>query len=65
MTVVPLLNDQPVTAKGDRPSHDLVEVIQRLVAAIRAVGAVPAPTGGATVDTEARAALAAIVAAVG
>ena len=31
MSAKPLQPFQPVTAKGDRPSLDLVEVIQRLV----------------------------------
>lgn len=31
MTAKPLLPQQPVTAKGDAPSRDLVEVIQRIV----------------------------------
>ena len=58
---------QPVTAKGDLPSRELVEVIQllvgdlrRLTARVNAIGAVAAPTGGATVDAQARTAINAI-----
>lgn len=44
MTTRLLLPTQPVTQKGDRPSRDLVEIIQRLVAAVNAGGG----GGGAT-----------------
>lgn len=40
MTAVPLMPDQPVTQKGDRPSRELVEIIQRLVRQVSAGGAV-------------------------
>jgi hypothetical protein len=33
--MTPLLPQQPVTAKGDLPSQDLVETIQRLVRKVR------------------------------
>ncbi|MCV2448887.1 hypothetical protein [Paracoccus sp. DMF] len=35
MKAKPLLLQQPVTAKGDMPSQDLVQVIQQLVATLR------------------------------
>jgi hypothetical protein len=67
MTVKPLLPQQTVTASGLAPSRDLVEIIQRLVLAVNALearldaaAAVANATGGATVDTQARAQLAAI-----
>lgn len=31
MSVQPLNLSQPITQKGDKPSRDLVEIIQRLV----------------------------------
>lgn len=67
MTVRLLLPKQPVTESGDLPSRELVEIVQRLVIAVQALqarldalGDVDAPTGGATVDAEARAAIDAI-----
>jgi chemotaxis receptor (MCP) glutamine deamidase CheD len=77
MTVKPLLPQQPVTAKGDAPSRDLIEIIQRLVreletqgaalaalqAKVAAAAAVANAAGGATIDVQARAQLAAIRAA--
>ena len=70
MTARPLLPDQPVTAKGELPSRDLVEIIQRLVLAVGAVdaklaaiAAVASPAGGGTVDAQARTAIDAIRAA--
>ncbi len=67
MKVKPLLPQQYATAEGQHPSPELVEVIQRLVArvdelsaVIEAIRAVPEPTGGGTVDAEARAAINAI-----
>lgn len=72
MTAKPLLWSQPVTDKGDRPSRELVEVIQRLVADVEAmsaklaaIAALSDASGGATVDAEARAAIAAILDAAG
>ena len=44
MTARRLLPTQPITQKGDLPSRDLVEVIQRLVSAVGAGG------GGAVSD---------------
>lgn len=35
MTPVPLLPTQPATQKGDTPSRELLEVIDRLVAKVR------------------------------
>lgn len=62
-----LLPQQAVTAAGDLPSAALVEIIQRLVLEVEALGgrldaiaAVAAPTGGATVDAQARTAINAI-----
>ena len=67
MKVIPLNSDQPATIKGDLPSRELVEVLQRLVGEVKAMqarfdamNAVAAPVGGATVDAEARAAINAI-----
>lgn len=52
---------QPVTAKGELPSMQLVQIIQRLEARIATleahIRAIPAPTGGATQDAEARASI--------
>lgn len=70
MTAKPLLPQQTVTMKGDAPSRDLVEIIQRLVETVNgletkiaAAAAVANAAGGGTVDTQARAQLAAIKAA--
>jgi len=67
-----LLPQQAVTAAGDLPSAALVEIIQRLVLEVEALGsrldaiaAVAAPTGGATVDAQARTAINAIRTAAG
>lgn len=67
MRVRQLQSGQPVTQGGDLPSMELVEIIQRLTGAVTvlqarldALGDVPEPTGGATVDAEARAAINAI-----
>ena len=66
--VLPLLIGQRATAEGAHASPELVEVVQRLVAAVEelqgqtaAIAAVAKPTGGATVDAEARAAVDAII----
>lgn len=63
----PLLPQQPITGKGDLPSREMVEIIQRLVNEVRslqerldAIAAVAAPVGGATIDTQARTAINAI-----
>lgn len=40
MTAKPLLPQQPVTAKGDAPSRELIEVIQRIVKDTLALNAV-------------------------
>lgn len=63
----PLFPNQPVTQRGDAPSRELVEIIQRLVTEVEtlqakmdAIGAVTAPTGGATIDSQARTAINAI-----
>ena len=62
-----LLPDQAATIGGEKPSQELVEIIQRLVIAVRelqefrdGVASVAEPTGGGTVDAEARAAINAI-----
>lgn len=67
MRVRPLQSTQPATVKGDLPSQELVEVIQRLTGAVTvlqdrldALGDVAAPVGGATIDAEARTAINAI-----
>lgn len=39
MTVKPLLIGQPVTAKGDMPSAELVQVIQQLVREVNKLAA--------------------------
>lgn len=53
--------NQPVTQNGDRPSLELVQVIQELsrqLTAIQdAIRAIPEPTGGSVIDVEARAAI--------
>ena len=66
--MTPLLPQQPVTAKGDLPSRELHEVIDRLVrivtaheAKLQAIAAILDPAGGATVDAQARTAIAAII----
>jgi hypothetical protein len=62
-----LLPEQPVTVSGERPSAELVEIVQRLAVAVGelqgrldALNAVASPIGGGTVDAEARAAIDAI-----
>lgn len=67
MKTRPLQSGQAVTARGDLPSMELVEVIQRLTVAVTALqarldalNAVAEPVGGGTVDAEARAAINAI-----
>lgn len=61
---------QTIISGDGKPSPALIEVMDRLVrrvsaleARLNAIAAVAAPTGGATTDTEARAAIAAILAA--
>lgn len=53
--------NQPVTVKGDAPSAVLIQIIQTLAARVDAleahIRATPSPTGGTTVDTQARAAI--------
>lgn len=68
----PLFPNQPVTTRGDLPSLDLIEVIQRLSSEVQslraqmdAIAAVSAPAGGGTVDSEARTAINAIRSAAG
>lgn len=68
--MTPLFPNQPVTLKGDAPSRELIEVIQRLTdevtslrAKMDAIGAVTAPTGGATIDSQARTAVSAVITA--
>lgn len=64
MRTRPLLPDQPVTTGGERPSAELVEIIQRLSIAVTELqdrlNGVAEPVGGATVDAEARTAINAI-----
>lgn len=72
MKTKPLMPMQPATQRGERASPDLLEVIDRLHRAVEelqgkldAIAAVTAPSGGATVDAESRAAISAIIAAAG
>lgn len=72
MTAKPLLRDQPATRDGAAASDALLEVIQILVREVNrlggrldAIAAVAAPAGGATVDAQSRAAIAAMLAAAG
>jgi hypothetical protein len=71
MTAKPLLRDQAATRDGSMASDALLEVIQilvrdvnRLSARLDAVAAITGPTGGATVDSQSRTAINAIIAAV-
>jgi hypothetical protein len=66
--MTPLLPQQPVTAAGDLPSrefHEAFDAMVRIVSAheakFRAIAAILDPAGGATVDAQARAAIAAII----
>lgn len=66
-----LLQHQSVIEAGGTASLELLEVLQRQADAIReiqgkleAIAAVASPSGGSTVDAEARAAIGAILAAV-
>lgn len=68
----PLFPNQPVTRKGDAPSQELIEVIHRLAGEVQSlrdqmdgIAAVTSPSGGATVDSEARTAIDAIRTAAG
>lgn len=77
MRAKPLLRDQPITQDGTKASTEALEVIQiltRLVNALQdridvqdakfaAIAATAAPTGGATVDSQSRTAINAIIAA--
>jgi len=77
MRAKPLLRDQPITQDGTKASTEALEVIQiltRLVntlqdridvqdAKFAAIAATSAPTGGATVDSQSRTAINAIIAA--
>lgn len=64
MKTVQLLPDQAITLGGERPSPELVEIIQRLVLTVNRLEArlnnTPEPSGGAVVDAQARAAINAI-----
>lgn len=70
MKTKPLLRDQPVTRDGKLASDGLLEVVQtlsrevnRLSDKLALIAAITAPTGGATVDSQSRTAIAAIIAA--
>lgn len=63
-----LLLDQQIVSDAGKPTLELVEILQRLEGAVRelqdfqaGVANVTKPTGGATVDAEARTAIDAIV----
>lgn len=52
-----------LTAEGQLVLQDLARRIEELEAALNALANIPAPTGGAMIDAEARAAIADIIAA--
>lgn len=72
MTARKLQFNQQIVMPDGKPTRDMVEIIQRIVndldaanAKLAAIAALADPAGGVTVDTEARAAIAAILDAAG
>ena len=70
MKAKPLMKDQPVTQDGRKASAELLEIVQILAREVNAlqgklaaVAAVAPPSGGATVDSQSRAAITAVIAA--
>jgi len=67
-----LLPHQSITIKGDRPSVELLQILQQMVnewhilqAQMEAIAAVTITAGGATIDIKARDAIQAVIDAAG